>query len=86
MKPIQMMGWPIVSLHFNRKATDLDADEWLHDLSVLLGKEEAVYDDCPGPSRQPVITGVPKGDGALVSPAQKRHGTLLQRGGATGGV
>jgi len=40
VKPIQMMGWPIVSLHFNRKATDLDADEWLHDLSVLLAKKK----------------------------------------------
>lgn len=41
MKSIQMVGWPIVTVSFNRPASDDDARQWLLDLSELLLKEQS---------------------------------------------
>ncbi|MGI9280128.1 MAG: hypothetical protein ACR2PX_10945 [Endozoicomonas sp.] len=40
MTSIQMVGWPIVTVSFNRPASDDDANQWLLDLSELLAREQ----------------------------------------------
>ncbi|WP_422410426.1 MULTISPECIES: hypothetical protein [unclassified Endozoicomonas] len=40
MNSIQMVGWPIVTVSFNRPACDDDARQWLVDLSELLAREQ----------------------------------------------
>ncbi|WP_153301523.1 hypothetical protein [Endozoicomonas arenosclerae] len=41
MTSIQMVGWPIVTVSFNRPASDEDAGQWLNNLSELLGREQS---------------------------------------------
>lgn len=41
MHPIQMTGWPIVTIQFVRAASDEDVSSWLSTLSDYLSREEA---------------------------------------------
>ncbi len=40
MTSIQMMGWPVVTVSFNRPASVADANQWFTDLSELLTRQQ----------------------------------------------
>ncbi|MRI33037.1 hypothetical protein EOPP23_08580 [Endozoicomonas sp. OPT23] len=40
IKPVEMKGWPLVTIKFNSPASDAEARQWFADMSAMLARKE----------------------------------------------